>query len=350
MRKTVFIFLCAVYVLAASNTLAFAEGECFVNPDGGRYYHAIANCSAIDSKYWSGMIRISEGELTSEKYASLLKCEICFNQPEPQDEPAQSGGDMVYFNIKNGIYFHSKENCSTISEDEQDLIFSTDYETFSSTPYAYKIPCNVCFSVAEQELFLSQMSDQDFFSLLLHDTHSELMITEAGTYTVGDQLPAGLFTFEVSEGQASEISIIRSTGKTQVFSISGPAEYSFSLFKGDHLTIDGHGTLHDFTNVRLFLDEVERDTEGFDVEEIADSILWIKNGRYLLNAQLLSFKYSISSHDEAEAKIILTQETRDHDIQVEEIVLRPGESITFDVMSNDYRFVEIINCDICVLP
>lgn len=347
--KKAFILLCVVWAIMGNGVLACAEEAYYVNPDGGRYYHAIANCPAIHPKYWDGMVEITEEERNSEKYKSLFRCETCFASPKPQNMPAQDGDQTVYFNIKEGLYYHSRKDCSAISEKEYSLIFSATLETLRTSPYYYKIPCDVCFLAKDRELAINQMSDSAYFFMLLQDRHQDVSFTEAGTYIAGVHLPTGLFTFDAAQGQTAELSIIRATGESQFFVIEGPGQYSFALFEGDRLTMDGHGKLHDFTKEWLIWDETFNDSEEFNVEELSDDVLWVKNGRYLFQGQLFPFTYSFSCHDAAGAKIILTQEKRDGSIQNEAVFLQPGESITIDVNEDDYRFVEIINCDIRVL-
>ena len=52
----------------------------YYNPDGGKYYHAKANCSAVRESDWP-LTGIYYSELNSTKYKKLLRCPTC-NPPE----------------------------------------------------------------------------------------------------------------------------------------------------------------------------------------------------------------------------------------------------------------------------
>lgn len=63
---------------------------CFVNPNGGLYYHSRRNCERIAEKYWPDMIEISMSQLSEDQYVTLTQCTGCYGAVRPSlanDDP-----------------------------------------------------------------------------------------------------------------------------------------------------------------------------------------------------------------------------------------------------------------------
>ena len=59
--------------------ISLAETQtCFVNPNGGMYYHARRDCERIAEKYWPDMVEIPMFQLGEEQYAALTQCTKCY--------------------------------------------------------------------------------------------------------------------------------------------------------------------------------------------------------------------------------------------------------------------------------
>lgn len=337
-------FVCGVVLIAGSVMCALAdEGIYYVNPDGGRYYHAISQCPAIDSKYWNGMIEITGEQLESAEYQKLKKCERCAvkrGEKDDRDETSESSLENenihVFVNSRGGQYYHATEECKAILEEERDVIYEMTKGDFLSSPWSYQVPCELCFSAQEQQRALELLNASDYYQFLVQEKHDEINLTGAGTYRIGKDIPIGLFTFEVEKGKTSEMSILRSKGQTQRFSIQGPGEYSFALFEDDQLTTDGHGMLRGFHDEMMF-------------QKNRSQPVWIQNGRYLICEQMPAFVYQITQRAGLTASVILTEEGRNGEIQTEEIVLKQGEEFILDSGDYSYRFIELINCEVRVM-
>ncbi|MEG0125426.1 MAG: hypothetical protein RR816_05025 [Clostridia bacterium] len=106
---------------------------CFVNPNGGLYYHARRDCERIAEKYWPDMIEIYVSKLSEDQYATLTQCTGCYGTVQPSlanDDPYHAyyqspydTADDVFINaegnarvggsLKPGIYTAwSDTNCS----------------------------------------------------------------------------------------------------------------------------------------------------------------------------------------------------------------------------------------------
>ena len=48
----------------------------YYNKDGGKYYHAMANCPAVDQRYWP-LDEFYYSDLNTTKFKNLLRCEKC---------------------------------------------------------------------------------------------------------------------------------------------------------------------------------------------------------------------------------------------------------------------------------
>lgn len=48
----------------------------YYNKDGGKYYHAVPNCSAVNQKYWP-LDQFYYSDLNTTKFKNLLRCETC---------------------------------------------------------------------------------------------------------------------------------------------------------------------------------------------------------------------------------------------------------------------------------
>ena len=146
---------CLILMMIASVAACRAEETLYyVNPHGGRLYHAIAQCPSMDEKYWDGVIAVSQTQLDLPEYQALLKCEICFEDEEPRPSPHPYGDVKVFFNIMEGTVFHAGEDCPAITDEERELIYETSYETLIGSPYCTRVPCTVCFSEQERKRFV----------------------------------------------------------------------------------------------------------------------------------------------------------------------------------------------------
>lgn len=58
-----------------------AQPQCletfFYNPQGGRYYHSVAQCRSISPEYWDGMKSFDRAMLGEDAYSALLPCPFC---------------------------------------------------------------------------------------------------------------------------------------------------------------------------------------------------------------------------------------------------------------------------------
>ena len=62
-----------------SESAAPARETYFINPNGGRRYHTLAQCASIDEKYWPGMREVTAQWL--EQAAMYERCEYCGAPP-----------------------------------------------------------------------------------------------------------------------------------------------------------------------------------------------------------------------------------------------------------------------------
>lgn len=91
-------FLKKIFVLVASFLFilrcALAESpSCYVNPDGGSYYHARPDCARIAEKYWPDMVELPVSQLTEDAYSHLQPCSGCYGS----DEKPFWGDNRYYF-------------------------------------------------------------------------------------------------------------------------------------------------------------------------------------------------------------------------------------------------------------
>ena len=75
-------FLALLALLCALTCPALAKGfpfniPLYYNPNGGRYFHTLSNCDAIDPKYWDGMVSFLGDELDDAPYNALRPCQMC---------------------------------------------------------------------------------------------------------------------------------------------------------------------------------------------------------------------------------------------------------------------------------
>ena len=56
-----------------------AQDTYFINPNGGGFYHTLAQCASIDEKYWPGMREVTAQWL--EEAAMYERCEYCGAPP-----------------------------------------------------------------------------------------------------------------------------------------------------------------------------------------------------------------------------------------------------------------------------
>ena len=49
----------------------------YVNPHGGKHYHAAAQCQTISQQYWDDLVCLQRGQLFDAAYAQLTPCIIC---------------------------------------------------------------------------------------------------------------------------------------------------------------------------------------------------------------------------------------------------------------------------------
>ena len=61
----------------------------YYNSLGGKYYHAVPNCRAINERYWP-LSAVPLEKLNSEKYINLVRCPVC-NPPERPGLDAEEG-------------------------------------------------------------------------------------------------------------------------------------------------------------------------------------------------------------------------------------------------------------------
>ena len=52
----------------------------YYNAKGGKYYHAIPNCAAVDERYWP-LDDFYWSDLNSQQFKNLVRCTKC-NAPE----------------------------------------------------------------------------------------------------------------------------------------------------------------------------------------------------------------------------------------------------------------------------
>lgn len=71
MKKWIILFVWMLAFAAAG----CAETAYYINPDGGRYYHADGQCDAISEKYWKNLRQVSESKVIAE--LALSPCSRC---------------------------------------------------------------------------------------------------------------------------------------------------------------------------------------------------------------------------------------------------------------------------------
>lgn len=82
-------FVCMLLaIISALTPFARAEGTVYyVNPDGGRYYHAQRECVTVRAEYQAGMVAVSEAQLAQPPYDQLKPCNICLREKTQVDIP-----------------------------------------------------------------------------------------------------------------------------------------------------------------------------------------------------------------------------------------------------------------------
>lgn len=94
------------------------ETSCFINPNGGHYYHRERSCERVNAAYQDELIEIEISLLAEEPYCHLLQCTGCFGLVESamhQDvtlplyykSPFDTGNDTLY--LSEGTYASNKE-------------------------------------------------------------------------------------------------------------------------------------------------------------------------------------------------------------------------------------------------
>lgn len=73
--------------IAPTATPAPSTGEgavmLYYNSDGGQYYHAIPNCSAVNERYWP-LAKFYYSDLNSQKFKNLIRCTKCDAPERPK--------------------------------------------------------------------------------------------------------------------------------------------------------------------------------------------------------------------------------------------------------------------------
>ena len=78
MKRILTILLC----LALMTGAALAEDTvCYVNPDGGQFYHADPQCPSMSERYWDSLIALTPAQLAEPPYGALSACPFCVAEP-----------------------------------------------------------------------------------------------------------------------------------------------------------------------------------------------------------------------------------------------------------------------------
>lgn len=103
-------FLALLALLCALTCPALAKGfpfniPLYYNPNGGRYFHTLSNCDAIDPKYWDGMVSFMGDELDDAPYNALRPCQMCDADANLSSLPPESTlqNSVIDFPIRTTI-------------------------------------------------------------------------------------------------------------------------------------------------------------------------------------------------------------------------------------------------------
>lgn len=95
-------FVCMLLAIISALTLcAHADGTVYyVNPDGGKYYHAKRECVTVREEYRAGMIEVTEEQLGQPPHDQLTVCNLCFGEKAPNLLP---DGTMRFNILPSGV-------------------------------------------------------------------------------------------------------------------------------------------------------------------------------------------------------------------------------------------------------
>ncbi len=166
--------------------LALGEAATYyVNPNGGKYYHARKSCETIDEKYWGSMLEITLEQLSKEPYSSLKPCPMCIVQHAPMVTPVNryvmyytspydtaqdglmiitAGTYRVGEELKSGIYTAEADiQCSgtlIIKTADKQPLYS--YQLQGETSYTFYLGENMYVSLPEHCDLHKVVEDQQF--------------------------------------------------------------------------------------------------------------------------------------------------------------------------------------------
>ena len=120
----------------------------YYNPEGGKYYHATATCSAVHEQYWP-LAAVALERLNDPNFSRLLPCPKCDPPerpavPEATETPETSEPpEFVYYNPNGGRYYHAVDDCPSVSPQYQPLA-PIPFAQISDPEYARLVPCPRC--------------------------------------------------------------------------------------------------------------------------------------------------------------------------------------------------------------
>ena len=92
MKRVLLSALCLI--LLALPCLA-EEAVYYVNPDGGRYFHADRQCPSMSEAYWPNLLSLTAQEMTQAPYADLAPCPVCGALPSGGQAPLEPWLDSL---------------------------------------------------------------------------------------------------------------------------------------------------------------------------------------------------------------------------------------------------------------
>lgn len=169
----------------------------YYNPQGGQYFHAVADCSAVKSKFLP-LTGITYGELEGVEFNTLTPCGSCkpmnkisviaeenfANKAITKEEylaklkPAAYPSDSLelYYNPNGGKYYHSTATCSNVKKRYLPLSPFT-YGELDSGAFAKLTPCKNCNPVPRKADIDAENAAMGFTQQAI-DTANEVPATE----------------------------------------------------------------------------------------------------------------------------------------------------------------------------
>ena len=246
--------------------------------------------------------------------------------------PAFASETLVYFNPEGGRYYHQEPNCETIRSEYYPLMQSVSTAHLTEEPYSTLKRCNHCFGTdvpawqpPEGRMYFRHNSSYD-------TVPEDYCLANAGEYTVGTDIPCGVYTIRNDDCKDATVLIYSPNGE---------------LLRLQNLSQSDSASFYLAQNMRLCLPEgcsMGKVIRTARFQNTCD-VMEIDSARYFVMVECPGRLYCVQSKAGMEGSVALyTIEAELGLTQPDRIELSENEPILLDLSGFYDTFVELSNC------